>query len=111
MSDKLKPCPFCGAEDPAIECNGKWYYVACRKCDCISDGDLGQSGAVERWNTRPIEDDLRRQLEQARAALAGVMLIADDMTGNANDRLARISRRCHQELYPELYAALEGGNT
>jgi len=50
------------------------------------------------------------EFDRQRAALAGVMLIADDMTGNTNDRLARISKRCHQELYPELYTTQKGGN-
>jgi len=65
MSDELKPCPFCGEEDPTIERDGKWYYITCRKCECTSDGDRGQSGAEKRWNTRPIEDELRRRWDSA----------------------------------------------
>lgn len=41
-------------------------------------------------------DDENKRL---REALAGIMLLADDMTRNSNERVALISARCREELY------------
>lgn len=41
-------------------------------------------------------DDENKRL---REALAGIMLLADDMTRNGNERMALIAARCREELY------------
>jgi len=52
----LKPCPFCGSENVWIDRkNWEPYLVlVCGNENCSANGpwDLGQSGAVERWNER-----------------------------------------------------------
>ena len=53
---ELKPCPFCGYDSLSME-NNVWHpfiAVVCMNPDCLVSGplDLGQSGAIERWNTR-----------------------------------------------------------
>ena len=53
MSEELRPCPFCGSlniREPENE-NG-WL---CVKCGSERFGD---------WNTRPIEDDLRKRIAE-----------------------------------------------
>ena len=55
--DKLKLCPFCGGT-PFITRDDIWHYATCPDCGATSQEDLGDSGAIENWNTRPIEDDL-----------------------------------------------------
>ena len=79
MTDKIKPCPFCGKEPRIIVDEGPdvgfdEYLI---DCDCISgievyghevDGDTEES-TIAKWNTRPIEDRLRAQRDRLRKAL------------------------------------------
>jgi Lar family restriction alleviation protein len=63
-ANELKPCPFCGGKAElhhnrsagGIGLDG--YFV---KCTCNAEGafDFGQSGAIEAWNNRPVEDALQ----------------------------------------------------
>lgn len=73
MFDELKPCPFCGGEAPIVVKEVQypdtpharmWYAVECNACDVVGDWDLGESGAVEKWNTRPGESALRAENER-----------------------------------------------
>jgi hypothetical protein len=77
MSDELKACSFCG-EPGKVTHDGEhaWWWVECVACGNVGPYDLGQSGAVEAWNARPIEDALREQLAiaQADAALLRTVL-------------------------------------
>lgn len=56
---KLKPCPFCGGVDIAVAklSDGDWYL--CRECEANSG-----HGGVDGWNTRPIEDELRAEINK-----------------------------------------------
>lgn len=75
MNDELKPCPFCGGFKATIEpvfiesFSTPRFCVICSDCGADSQVDLGQSGAEECWNTRPIEDKLRAENERLRTAL------------------------------------------
>lgn len=52
MSDKLKPCPFCGGEAVISGCDGGDWIVICNVCDA-SIGDKGtEREAIEEWNCR-----------------------------------------------------------
>ena len=54
MSEKLKPCPFCGEEAEFYEnINGRWIH--CPKCDVWSAriSPKFEEQAVHQWNTRP----------------------------------------------------------
>jgi hypothetical protein len=50
------PCPFCGGTDlefwTRVMRYKIYYYVSCRNryCDCGGPADLGQSGAIKKWN-------------------------------------------------------------
>ena len=52
---EVLPCPFCGEKEnlgiATLRLGG--YFVECQNVDCCATGpaDLGQSGAVEKWNT------------------------------------------------------------
>lgn len=51
MSEKLKPCPFCGGE--AVY-DRDWKDVQCRVCNArIANNFQRKKDAVEAWNTRP----------------------------------------------------------
>ena len=66
MSEELKACPFCGSISVREGCDtpdAKWHYVECDDCHATSKADLGVSGAIENWQSRPIEDSLRKEIE------------------------------------------------
>lgn len=63
MSD-LKPCPFCGATNNKHRRNitelyddDNYKFVKCHNCSSIS----------YKWNSRPIEDALRKEIAQLQA--------------------------------------------
>lgn len=63
MIEKLKPCPFCGNDNPSLQ-NGKWNgdahptqsWVECTDCDCAAESKDTTSEAIAMWNRRPLED-------------------------------------------------------
>jgi len=58
MSEKLKPCPFCGSDNVRAWDNS----VTCRECDasgpdlghCV--GDKCREASIVAWNTRHTEE-------------------------------------------------------
>ena len=54
MSEKLRPCPFCGGTKICAEKGINLNY--CDNCSAESN--------VEHWNTRPIEDELRKRIAE-----------------------------------------------
>lgn len=74
-AEPLKPCPFCGETPklsngrPSITRTDKWMWVSCKKCDGEGPPDLGVSGAIESWNTRPLEDALNAEIARLRKVL------------------------------------------
>lgn len=74
MSEELraKPCPFCGVS-PLLESGTQEGF---KKDECLISCDNGyckdtivKCVSVESWNTRPIEDQLRADLEKVRTEL------------------------------------------
>jgi len=104
---ELKPCPFCGSTYTELECldaDPKWKYIHCVSCGADANADLGESGAVDKWNTRPIEDALQRKLDELQQqtivyhqtklnelqrkldiAMEALKLYADDMSWDDTD--------------------------
>ena len=72
MSDKLKPCPFCGGEGFIFERQKNRYKVCCENA-CIqmpviaAEFFTSDKVAIRVWNTRAGEAELESQLEQSRA--------------------------------------------
>jgi Lar family restriction alleviation protein len=69
----LKPCPFCGTEPNHITSelgDNPCFYYECEnpKCGAAEKGwhDTEQE-AINAWNTRPIEDALRKEIAQLQA--------------------------------------------
>lgn len=53
MSEKLKPCPFCGSEALLWEIKDcECYRVFCTKCPCGMGVSLEKNEAIEAWNKR-----------------------------------------------------------
>ena len=61
MSEKLKPCPFCG--EP-VEFNKFAEKVVCEDCGATIYSDY--------WNTRPIEDALNARIAELEAHIAAL---------------------------------------
>ncbi len=69
---ELKPCPFCGGKGHiyrnysagGIGIDG--HFIMCENCRAESPFDLSESDTGKSWNTRPIEDALRAELEKAK---------------------------------------------
>ena len=94
MSEELRPCPFCGSEQPQDskdDGNVPYEFGMSRSCKfCSAAVNLG-------WNTRPIEDELRARIAKLRKALIRIKEeyysngtweeTADDMYELANDAL------------------------
>jgi Lar family restriction alleviation protein len=69
MTDKLKPCPFCGGEgdaftafDPNVE---ETWLVHCKSCEAsiaTPERDNTKQEATELWNTRA---DMHTELVEA----------------------------------------------
>ena len=69
MSD-LKPCPFCGggaAAQALVNFDG-YHFVG---CECGAEGPASPSADDARslWNTRPGEEALRKERDEARGEL------------------------------------------
>ena len=54
MTEKLKPCPFCGSRKVLLHTQDvDWHFVECDKCHCSTPMILGfELGAIVAWNTR-----------------------------------------------------------
>lgn len=79
-NDELKLCPFCGSEYYKPFLIGDLVHLP---CDCLAvpfeDGGYDK----ERWNSRPLEDALRKQLEVTKnLATATMDFIAFIKEGN-----------------------------
>jgi hypothetical protein len=58
----MRPCPCCGEPN---RINAYQEYVSCCACGTSTrEVDWLDDDAVTRWNTRPIEDHLRRLIKE-----------------------------------------------
>ncbi len=60
--EELKPCPFCGgvAEFERIGTNRVSCIVTCGDCGCMLETSETNASCGEGWNTREIEDEIKR---------------------------------------------------
>ena len=60
---ELKPCPFCGGLAFIYSEDGEYYRVVCDNCDgAIERNSDNKKEAVKAWNTRPIENKMKRDV-------------------------------------------------
>ncbi len=102
LSDKLKPCPFCGGEEilqglSEVEEGRYWYYRYCLACHSKTNSQVTKAKAIKAWNTR--QPDLEAETTK----------IACDMLGEANKCFETASEQLSGALqdYSEVQAKLE----
>ena len=66
MSEELKLCPVCGCEGELLK-YGEQKWVSCNSTLC------SLMLPFDEWQSRPIEDALRKQLEEARNGIQKTM--------------------------------------
>ena len=75
MSEELRPCPFCGGTKICTEKGINLNY--CDNCSAESN--------IEHWNTRPIEDDLRKRIAELETLAQQLVWVGNDLlTDNTN---------------------------
>lgn len=53
MTEKVKPCPFCGEIDGLVTClEDGMYYEECMTCSARGPAEYTKNGAVKSWNCR-----------------------------------------------------------
>jgi hypothetical protein len=85
---ELRPCPFCGFE--AVTTNYNPDVVACTNPGCPNEihDEVGLPKiTIDEWNTRPLEDALRKQLDIAVEAIN----LARNFIGYIHDHEAVVS--------------------
>lgn len=62
---ELKPCPFCGGipETGEVHIGVPHYHIEC-SCGIRTARYPNYGALVEFWNTRPVEDALRRRIAE-----------------------------------------------
>lgn len=72
MTDKLKPCPFCGSKTPdVVVIQNARHGVFCDKCGAMHDDDnVGEDDAIRSWNTRAQESPTDTNKAIALAAIS-----------------------------------------
>lgn len=68
MTEKLKPCPFCGGKAGIQSAFGQ-HKVICLSCGVVSETHDEKEKAIEVWNSRPIEDEKDAEIARLRDAL------------------------------------------
>jgi len=105
---ELKPCPFCGCENISIKVgvyrNGDTSIVECEDCN---GGIETPDDAVAIWNSRPVEDELRAEIEKLESALVDMMKLGINRVKDLraeNDALKAALRELRESQYRKHYA-------
>ena len=89
MSEKLKPCPFCGSSNTTLD----YYEISCPQelGTIVVCNDCGASAkSIVDWNTRPIEDALNARIVQLEAELK----ITDELLKEATETIGAVVACC-----------------
>ena len=100
MTDKLKPCPFCGQNSAEMRNDKNYFTVWCRSCGAMRNelGYISKEAVTTRWNKRPIEDALRARLEAAEELIEAFMSIGVDMDEMINIRMRGVGEEIHKRI-------------
>jgi hypothetical protein len=82
----LKPCPFCGSADLSPGWRATTFSIGCDACGFEFEGDPStwkteleqvKRECIIRWNTRPVEDAARAEVERLRGILRSIVVEYD----------------------------------
>jgi len=80
MSEKLKPCPFCGNKN--IRKNfGIFPELFCSECEATIYAYDEHEDLAKSWNTRPLEDALQARIAELQDEINKVNEILIDYMG------------------------------
>lgn len=96
MTNKLRPCPFCGNKDIWISEWKDFVSIKCGQCE-TKVGASDEKTAVEYWNHRPIEDALRAENEKWREQYSEATMNNLEKINECN-RLEEEVQRLQEEL-------------
>lgn len=113
MSEKLKPCPFCGKKASIQDCSyfgstPMWSAMCDNpKCFAYTEAFKTKKEAVERWNNRPAEEALQKQiaeLEKEKSELLAKCEKYECEIGLSKQRIAVLESR--NNMYTDLTVAM-----
>lgn len=113
MSEKLKPCPFCGKKASIQDCSyfgstPMWSAMCDNpKCFAYTEAFKTKKEAVERWNNRPAEEALQKQiaeLEKEKSELLAKCEKYECEIGLSKQRIALLESR--NNMYTDLTVAM-----
>lgn len=98
MSDKLKPCPFCGGRAMLSGCEDWQWTVICNECDSLIGYNETEQAAIDAWNNRVLPPFTLDELDAIRRMFA--------------ERYPRASKlpEIEQSIIDKCAKALKGGN-
>lgn len=97
MSDKLKPCPFCGGTPIVSGCDDTLWSVICKKCAASIDYNETKQEAIEAWNRRVEPTFTPDELDAIRRNVRGNCVL-----------LVREFSKIEQAIIDKCNAALKG---
>lgn len=71
MSDKLKPCPFCGGKAKVYWNVWSYEFVKCETCGATTGEFADNKGSIRAWNMRAQPEFTLDELDEIRKALEG----------------------------------------
>ena len=101
---KLKPCEKCGSSNVSVGVfSDALYRGLCQDCGHgYENWEYSGEEAIKAWNTRPIEDELRKQLAEKDAEIAKFRAenekLRSMLFGYVNNECNRIENMSKEEL-------------
>ena len=95
MSEKLKPCPFCGSNEIAkikyasVEPS---FAIRCKKCCAHTEYYANEIEAVNAWNRRDIIKNVSIPISRVSTFIKSLKQSLENGTLNNSDDLEKIAR-------------------